>query len=150
MHKRGGRFRHLGVTFGRNPARFVGSGSRWAAGSEIGGVSLLTVHLYVGIAVVALALLAVWWRTGRRITLYVVTLQILLGIVLMVQGLRVPPFHYGLAVAGWAGYMVANGMGRRGVDRRAVLLVSALSTVLLLVAFAIGQGVVRAGSARSL
>jgi hypothetical protein len=112
-------------------------------------VSLLVVHLWVGIVIVALALLAVWHPQGRRITLYVVTLQILLGIVLMVEGLRVPWYHYGLAILGWVGYMTANGMARRGTDRRTVLLVTALATILLLIAFGIGQEVVRVSATGS-
>jgi hypothetical protein len=108
---------------------------------------LLTVHLYVGIVVVALALLAVWWRTGRRITLYVVTLQILLGIVLMLQSLRVPWYHYALGIVGWAGYMVANAMARRSTSRTTVIAVTAISSVLLLIAFGIGHGAVQHGYA---
>jgi hypothetical protein len=108
-------------------------------------VSLLTLHLWVGMVVVALAVLAVWQRPGRRITLYVVTLQLLLGVVLMVEGLKVPWYHYALAILAWAGYMAANGMARGNAGRRTILLVTAVSSLLLLVAFAIGQGVVRAG-----
>lgn len=110
-------------------------------------MNLLTVHLWLGTAVVALAVLAVWQRTGRRITLYVVTLQLLLGIVLMAERFRVPWYHYGLAVLAWVGYMAANGMARRNADRRTVLIVTAVSSVLILLAFAIGQGAVRAGYA---
>jgi hypothetical protein len=108
-------------------------------------VNLLTLHLWVGFVVVVLAVLAVWQRPGRRITLYVVTLQFLLGIVLLVEGLKVPWYHYGLAVLAWAGYMAANAMGRGNAGRRTILLVTAISSLLLLIAFAIGQAAVRAG-----
>ncbi len=106
--------------------------------------NLLTLHFWIGILVVALALLAVWQRPGRRITLYVVTLQILIGIGLMVQHLRVPWYHYGLAILGWAGYMGANSMARGNTGRRTILIVTAVSSVLLLIAFEIGHGAVRA------
>ena len=87
-------------------------------------MSLLTVHLWAAFLVAALAVLAVWQRLGRRITLYVVTLQILIGIGLMVQGLKVPWYHPALAVVGWAGYMAANAMSRREGGRRNALIVA--------------------------
>ena len=46
--------------------------------------SVLVVHLVLGILVAACAALFVWFRLGRRITLYVLSLQILVGIVLIV------------------------------------------------------------------
>ena len=76
-------------------------------------MQLLTVHLYVAFVVAALAVVGVWRRPERRITLYVVTLQILLGLILLTQQLRAPASHYALALLGWAGYMVANALARR-------------------------------------
>ncbi len=109
--------------------------------------SLLTAHLWLGAVVCALALLFVWRLRDRRITLYAVTLQIVLGVVLMVQGLRVPWYHYGLAIVGWAGYMAANAMARREGRARPALIVTIVSTVLVLIAFAIGQHAVKATGA---
>ncbi|HZX68027.1 MAG TPA: hypothetical protein VFE70_04035 [Candidatus Elarobacter sp.] len=109
-------------------------------------MALLTVHLWVGVAVVLLAVVAVWQRTGRRIALYVATLQILIGIVLVVERFSASWYHYALAVAGWAGYMVANAMTRRGATQRTVLMVTAISSILILVAFAIGQRAVHVGA----
>jgi len=106
-------------------------------------VSLLTFHLWVG-AVVALAAIAGIWRTSdRRIALYIVTLQVLIGIVLVVQGLRAPSLHYALAILGFIGYMVANAMARRAAGRPIVLATAILSSVLLLVAFAVGHSAVQ-------
>jgi hypothetical protein len=104
---------------------------------------MLTIHLWVGFAVVALAVLAVWQHTGRRITLYAVTLQILVGVVLVVQGLRGPWYHYALAVLGWIGYMAANALGRRPGGARRPLVVAAIASLLVLIAFGIGQQAVR-------
>jgi hypothetical protein len=107
-------------------------------------VSLLTVHLWLGALVAALAVFAVWRRPGRRVTLYVVTLQILIGIILLVQGLRVNWAHPALAIVGWAGYMAANAMSRRG--RVAVAIVIAVvASLLILITFGLGQQAVRAG-----
>lgn len=110
-------------------------------------MSLLTVHLYLGILVVAMALLAVWWRTGRRITLYVVTLQILLGIVLMLQSFKVPWYHYAIAILGWVGYMAANAIARRSASNTVPLVVTIVSSLLILIAFGIGHGAVQHGYA---
>jgi hypothetical protein len=104
---------------------------------------MLTLHLWIGFAVAALAVLAVWQRTGRRVTLYAVTLQIVAGIVLVVQGLRGPWYHYALAVLGWIGYMAANALSRRPGGTRAALIVTAVASLLVLIAFGIGQQAVR-------
>ncbi len=109
-------------------------------------MNILTVHLWVGFVVAALALLAVWQRIGRRITLYVVTLQIGLGIVLVVQGFRGPWYHYALAVLGWAGYMAANALSRRPGGARTAVIVTVISSLLVLIAFGIGQQAVRGAS----
>lgn len=108
-------------------------------------MNILTIHLWVGFAVAALAVLAVWQPPGRRVTLYVVSLQILLGIVAIVQGFKAPSYHYALAVLGWAGYMVANGMARRSTTARTVLLVTGLSSLLVLIAVYVGMHAVKAG-----
>ncbi|HEY0380991.1 MAG TPA: hypothetical protein VGC72_02220 [Candidatus Elarobacter sp.] len=110
-------------------------------------MNLLTLHLWIGFAVAALAVLAVWWRTGRRITLYAVTLQIAVGVALVVQGVRGPWHHYALAVLGWAGYMVANALSRRPGGARTALILAAIASLLILIAFGIGQQAVRTGYA---
>ena len=108
-------------------------------------MSILTIHLYLAFAVAALAVLAVWRRPERRITLYVVTLQILIGVWLMVQGLRVPWYHPALAVLGWAGYMAANAIARRQPGSRNPLIVAAVSSLLILVAYYVGVEAVKHG-----
>jgi peptidoglycan/LPS O-acetylase OafA/YrhL len=106
--------------------------------------AILTAHLWLGALVCALAVLFVWQLRGRRITLYVVTLQIALGVVLMVQGLKVPWYHYGLAIVAWGGYMAANAMARREGRARPALIVTIVSSLLILIAYAIGQHAVKA------
>ena len=106
-------------------------------------MNVLQIHLYAGMLVALLALVAVWRRPERRITLYVVTLQILIGIWLLVGGLRVTPLHPALAIAGWALYMAANAIARRNARNGA--FIAAAGTVLILAAYAVGQAAVRAG-----
>jgi hypothetical protein len=106
---------------------------------------LLTLHYYIGFAVVAVAVLAIWRRPGRRIALYVVTLQILVGIILMIQHLRAPSTHYALAILGWAGYMVSNAVARRPERGRLALVLAVISSVLLLIGFQVGMQAVKSG-----
>ncbi len=73
---------------------------------------MLKLHLWIGFAVAALAVLAVWQRAGRRITLYAVTLQIWRASCSSFRP-RGPWYRYALAVLGWAGYMAANVLSRR-------------------------------------
>lgn len=90
---------------------------------------MLLVHYSVGILVLALAALSTWVRTGRRITLWVLTLQIALGIYLLTAGLRAPnSSHYALAVVGWFGLMAANASRLR--ERPQVGLVLTVISVL--------------------
>ena len=107
--------------------------------------SVLVVHLVVGILVAACAALFVWFKLGRRITLYLLTLQILLGIVLIVGGLRAPSPHYALAVVGWAGYMGANYMSRQPDSGKNVLVLTILSSAMILLAAYIGSRAVGMG-----
>jgi uncharacterized membrane protein len=108
-------------------------------------VNLLTVHLWVAFVVALVAVLGVWRRSDRRIALYVVTLQILIGIALVTQGLRAPSIHYGLAVLGWAGYMAANAVGRRPTRHTLALAIAGVSSLLILCAYFFGMEAVKHG-----
>jgi hypothetical protein len=110
-------------------------------------VNILTVHLYAAFVVAALAVLAVWRRPERRITVYAVTLQIAIGIVLMVRGVPVPWYHPALAVLGWIGYMAANAIARRDPASRRALVISGVASVLVLAAYYVGMQAVKSGYA---
>ena len=75
---------------------------------------------------------------GRRITLYVLTAQIFIGIWLLVQHLKAPSAHYSLAFLAWIGYMAANAMGRKPGQERNILILTGVSTLMVLVTFALG------------
>jgi hypothetical protein len=100
--------------------------------------SVLVVHLILGILVAACAALFVWIRLGRRITLYLLSLAMLVGIALLFMGLRAPTPHYALALAGWAGYMGANYLGRQPGSGKNVLVLTVLSSAMILLAAYIG------------
>ncbi len=72
--------------------------------------------------------------------MYLLTLQIFIGIYLLSQGLagNIPSAHYALAFLAFAGYMVANAMGRKTGNERNILAVSGISTLMVLVAFVLG------------
>lgn len=105
--------------------------------------SIVTVHLWLGVLVVALAVLAVWRRPGRRVTLYVVTLQVLIGIAIALMGARISWTHFVLAGLGWAGYMVANAVARRQPGKRTALAIAGLSSLLILGAYYVGEHTAR-------
>lgn len=106
-------------------------------------VSLLA-HYGLGMLVVLMGVLFVWRRGGRRIMLYLLTLQIILGIAVVYSGLRAPWYHYGLAVLAWAGYMLANALDRRQKGAP-VLTAAAISTIIVLLTFYIGMHSVKVG-----
>jgi hypothetical protein len=105
---------------------------------------ILTVHYVVAFLVVALGVLFVWQQLGRRVMLYALTLQIALGVWLIVQGLRAPSLHYALAIVAWIGYMAANGIWKRGRKNVAVGITIAC-TLCVIAAFGLGQYAVRHG-----
>jgi hypothetical protein len=57
---------------------------------------------------------------------------------LLSRGLKAPSPHFALAFVAAVGYMVANGMSRKEGQRQNVLIVTAISTVMVLAALAIG------------
>jgi len=102
------------------------------------GMNVLVVHYVVGILVALVAALWVWQQLGRRVMLYLLTLQIALGIWVIFTGLKAPSVHYALALVAWIGYMVANGLFRKPQRRQIALGITGFSTVLVLIAFYIG------------
>jgi hypothetical protein len=104
----------------------------------------LTVHNIFAMLVVAGAVGIVWWRWGRRVMLYLLTLQIILGVGVIFSGPRANVLHYTFAVLGWIGYMVANGIERRGGRENLALAVTLGSSACVCVAFAIGQWLMKA------
>ena len=97
------------------------------------------MHLILGILVAACAALLVWFKMGRRFTLYLLSLQILVGIALIVAGLRAPSLHYSVAIVGWAGYMGANYMTRKPNSGKIVLALTVISSALILFAAYLGS-----------
>jgi len=106
--------------------------------------SVLVVHFWLGILVAACAALLVWFRLGRRITLYALTLQILLGLVLLVLGHRAPPPHYVLAI-GVDRLYGGNLMSRQPDSRQNVLVLTILSSAMVLLAAYIGAATMHPG-----
>jgi len=100
--------------------------------------SVLVVHFLLGILVAACAALLAWFRLGRRVSLYLLTLQLALGLALIIAGFRAPAPHYVLALFGWAGYMFAAYLGREPNSRQNVLIVTILSSAMILLAAFIG------------
>jgi hypothetical protein len=78
--------------------------------------------------------------------LYLLTVHILVGGWVLAMHLRAPTLHYACALLAWFGYMAANGIGRRPGKQNVALAVTGVSSVLVLIAFAIGYSAVKASS----
>jgi len=99
----------------------------------------LSIHNIFAMLVAAGAVAIVWWRWGRRVMLYLLSVQILIGAWVVFGGLRANSLHYTFALLGWIGYMIANGIERRGGRENLALAVTIGSSACVLVGFAIGQ-----------
>jgi hypothetical protein len=139
--------RDPGERFGIRDERGYGRiRNRWDAGpcAPKAALMILTVHYIVAFLVVALGVLFVWQQLGRRVMLYALTLQIALGVWLIVQGLKAPSTHYALAIVAWIGYMAANAIWKRG-RKNVAIGITVACTLMVLVAFYLGQHAVMAG-----
>ncbi len=104
----------------------------------------LSLHYVLAFLVAASAVLLIWWPWGRRVMLYLLTVHILVGGWVLSTHLRAPTLHYVFALLGWFGYMAANGIGRRAGKENVALAITIFSSVMVLIAFAIGQWAVKA------
>jgi hypothetical protein len=104
----------------------------------------LLLHYSLAFLVAAAAVLLIWWPWGRRVMLYLLTVHILVGGWVLSTHLRAPTLHYVFALLGWFGYMAANGIGRRAGRENVALAIAIFSSVLVLIAFAIGQWAAKA------
>ena len=71
--------------------------------------------------------------------LYLLTVHILVGGWVLSTRLQAPTLHYVFALLGWFGYMAANGIGRRAGKEDVAQGITILSSIFVLLAFAIGQ-----------
>jgi hypothetical protein len=101
------------------------------------------LHNILAFIVAAAAVLVIWWPLGRRVMLYLLTVHILVGGWLLSTHLKAPTLHYAFALIGWFGYMAANGIGRRAGKENVALGITILSSIFVLLAFAIGQWAVK-------
>jgi hypothetical protein len=104
---------------------------------------LLNVHYALGFFVVAVALAAIFWQPARRIVLYVLVLQIVVGgIVWAKGGIAPPPLHWILAVLNGGVYAMANAFERRGRPRGLVVGTLVLGFVIFAFTFSLGMNAV--------
>lgn len=77
--------------------------------------------------------------------LYLLTLQIIVGAWVIFSGLKAPSLHYAFALIAWFGYMAAGAVGKRAGKENVALAITIASSVLILIAFSIGQWAVKGG-----
>ena len=95
---------------------------------------MLVLHLTLGILIVLVTLVAIGSRGIRRVLLYILTLQIIVGGALMGK-LPITPLHWGLAILAWFALMLANSIERRTPQRRPIArrwaIVAAASVIIV-------------------
>jgi cytochrome b561 len=83
---------------------------------------LLQIHNAIGLIVVVTALAAIFWQPARRVVLYVLVLQIVVGGILWgTSHAAIPPLHWILALLNGGVYAMANVFEKRGRPRALVL-----------------------------
>ncbi len=106
---------------------------------------LLNVHNATGSIVVLTSLAAIFWPPARRLVLYLLVLQIVIGFAMWGVTKLVPPIaHWVLAILSGGVYAMASVFERRGRPRAVVLATLVAGFVVLAVVFAIGQHALRA------
>ncbi|MFY9779103.1 MAG: hypothetical protein WAJ85_01160 [Candidatus Baltobacteraceae bacterium] len=100
---------------------------------------MLTLHLTVGIVVLAAALVAIFNARARRVVVYLLVLQIVLGAVLWVTSKSPPPpLHWILALLSGGVYPAANALERRGRPKSTILALAIFGALLFSYIFSLG------------
>lgn len=107
---------------------------------------LLAVHSLVGLALVALAIAAIFATKARRWTLYALLVQVVLGVATWrTTGLRPPLAHWTLAILVGGVYAAATAAERRGRPPAVVRGLTIAAAVVVLGVYGIGSAAAHAG-----
>jgi hypothetical protein len=106
---------------------------------------LLHVHYAVGLILFVTALGAIFSATLRRIVVYVLAVQVLLGFVTWYTTKLVPPpAHWILAILVGGVWPMANAFERRGRPKAVVMAVSAVGAIVVAYVIYLGMHALRA------
>ena len=100
---------------------------------------MANVHLLLGAVIVLAALAAVFSAPARRVVVYLLVLQIVLGVMLWWSTKDAPPVvHWVLALLVGGIYPMANALERRGRPRSTIVTLSALGALIFAYIFYVG------------
>ncbi len=100
---------------------------------------ILTVHNVLGTLLVLVSIAAIFWSPARRIVLYVLVLQIVVGASVWGVTKLVPPAaHWTLAILNGGTYAMATAFEKRGRPRGLVIGMLVLGAVIFVLVYGIG------------
>ena len=103
-------------------------------------MAILNVHYAVGLVLLLTSLAAIVYAPARRYVVYVLALQIVLGVVTWSVTKLVPPApHWILAILVGGVWPMANALERRGRPKAAVMGVSAVAAVVVAYVIYVGM-----------
>jgi hypothetical protein len=106
----------------------------------------LQLHQGIGYIVVLGAVIALFDRRARRIELFILLAQVLIGIALWAMLRHGPPLlHWLLALIAGGIYAMANAFERRGRPPGQVRALLVLALVIVAIVFYLGMSAVKAG-----
>jgi hypothetical protein len=108
-------------------------------------VLILKIHNAVALLLFLAAVLAIFMPVVRRYVVYVLALQLVLGVVLWLKvGLVAPPAHWILAILVGGVWPMANALERKGRPKAAVMAVSAVGAVIVAFVLYLGMHAAKA------
>ncbi len=108
-------------------------------------LNVLNVHNGLGTLLVLVSIAAIFWAPARRLVLYVLVLQIVVGAAVWGVTKLVPPAaHWILAILNGGTYAMATVFERRGRPRALVLGMLVLGALIFVVVYSLGMRVARA------
>ena len=100
---------------------------------------ILDVHNVIGVALVLVSIAAIFWPPARRIVLYVLVLQILVGAAVWGATKLVPPAaHWILAILNGGTYAMATAFERRKRPRGLVIGMLVLGAIIFVLIYSLG------------
>jgi hypothetical protein len=108
-------------------------------------VLILKIHNAVALLLFLAAVLAIFMPVVRRYVVYVLALQIVLGVTVWLKvGLVAPPAHWILAILVGGVWPMANALERKGRPKAAVMAVSAVGAVIVAFVLYLGMHAAKA------
>ncbi len=105
---------------------------------------LLNVHYAIGFLIVLTSLAAIFWAPARRIALYVLVLQILVGFALWaITKAAPPPLHWILAILNGGTYAMGTAFARRGRPRPLIIATYVVGFIVFAIVFSLGMHAVK-------